>query len=514
MTGLSAVAMSAAGSLGLSLALLAAPATSSATGTVVQTGDLTPAMMRETRKRDARLARLCRSALHHRDAPGHLKADADTLSDVAARLWHGEGGCRKNPTLAIDLLRLAVGGRPLQADVDMVARLADYLAENGAPGDRAELTDLEAIMWVRGDSYRAGMAMPLTAEEKRAFVARDDIWAFLSAPDAKISWSGREARIDALLDPLSPRYAPGEGVAALEAGLHAEQWVRAARVLLDGREVARDGLRAERLLLKAAPYADAARLMLAPMLGDQLASVDRAVRNAAVAQFAPWSRLDGAGAAAIRRALFAHYRAQLAAPAQRDRHDAVAALTSYALAYPDIDPSATLAWADAALRRGDDADKALGWRTLVAFVDAKTPGAETMLAGALARAGGVVDGGALGIEDVRGRIVDADYPARALREKREGVVESEAIFAPDGRALMVTITRASEPDLGNEVRKVMMRRLRLKAELSVAGRHVRFTLPPIQFRIRPCPGKDEITPAIEGALLVDGQCIERPNLVY
>lgn len=503
-------------SIGFVLALLAAPAGMPLALTApMLLPEPTPRELREIRKQDVKLVRLCRRAQGDPDRLDRLQADVETLSQIAGRLWDGTQGCRKDRGLAIAVQRFAVGdGALLLREAETVDTLAYYLSKRADLADRAELAELEGILWVRGDAFRTGLQPNWAPEKLRAFIVREDIWAFLSASDTKKSWSGLQARLEALLDPLSPRYAPAEGVAVIEAGHDSAAWVRAARLLLDGAGLPRDAPRAEALLVKAAPYADEAGLLLAPMLAQRLKSSDAASRAAALQQYAPWSRLKGQGAAAIRAVLIPHYRAMLAAPVRDDQRVAALALTDYAIAYPDTDVAGLLRWIDAALHKGDEADKALGWRNLGMLTSAKTPGAEQVMNNAFARAGGLVDGGTLKAADLTRIITNDDYPARAIREEHEGVVESEVIITPEGRVLMVVVIRSPDRTIGDEVQKIVMRRLRVKNLLPVPGRYVRAKLPPVQFRIRPCPGEGEMTPAIEGALLVDGWCIPRPNLEF
>ena len=106
------------------------------------------------------------------------------------------------------------------------------------------------------------------------------------------------------------------------------------------------------------------------------------------------------------------------------------------------------------------------------------------------------------------RIVTSDdYPARATREKVEGVVDAEAIFSPDGRVLQVIVANAPPPVLADEVRKTVTRRLRLRP---APDRYVRARLAPIQFRVAACAVGTERTAAVEGALLVDSSFCPSP----
>lgn len=500
-------------SLGLALALVAAPAALPfSTVNVITQVTLTPKELRERRRRDAKIARLCRSALHRRDALASLGADADTLSKIAERLWHGELGCRKNPDLAITVLRFAIGGDPLGFDnLETVTLLARYLNDRADPADHAELLDLEGILWVRGNYYRFrrdNSEPQWSREQKRAFVARDDIWTFLSSPRPNNGPRNGEARFQALLDPLSPRYAPYEGIAIIEKGFDSNQWMRGARLLLEGaKDLPPDPVRAEALLMRAAPDKDEARRLLAKTLAQRLASPDPAVRAAATTQFAPWSYAKEPGTTAIRATLLPALRAGLAATDSGEQRQAAYLLTQYALTDPGADHGTLLRWADATLRRSDADEKMAGWRSLVRLSDAGIAGADKIMAEGFKRAGGLVDRDTLRAEDMQRVVTSDDYPARARREKIEGVVETEAIFSPDGRVLQVIFANAPPPSLADEVRKVVARRLRLRP---APDRYVRAKLPPIQFRLPTCVTETERTPAVGGALLVDDSYCPQP----
>lgn len=494
-------------SAALALALLAAPV-GVPLAVPISVIQPSPREMREKRRRDVRL---CRSAARHSADPGRLEAEPATLSRIAEHLWRGEGGCRKDPALAITVLRFAIGESALDVgDAPIVAQLAGYLKERADFRDWPEQNELRRILWV-GGYFQSDLAPQWSETERRAFIARDDIWAYLSSPQPNGQFT-EGVRLEALLDPLSPRYALHEGIAVIEKGFDRDRWMRGARLLLEGGDVAPDPARAEVLLVRAAPYNDEAKLLLAATLTKRLASPDPGVRVAAAKQFAPWSYPDEPGTKAIRAVLLPALRAGLAATDPGERLQAAHLLTQYALTDPGADHGALLRWADAALRRGDSDEKSAGWRSLASLSDAGIAGVDKIIAEEFARAGGLIDGGTLKTADLTRIVTNDDYPARALREEREGVVESEAIIMPDGRARMVIVTGSSEKALGDEVRKLVMRRLRAKNLLPVAGRYVRVKLPPIQFRIHPCPNQRPITPAVEGALLVEGFCIPRPDM--
>jgi len=106
-------------------------------------------------------------------------------------------------------------------------------------------------------------------------------------------------------------------------------------------------------------------------------------------------------------------------------------------------------------------------------------------------------------------ITPNDYPTRALREERSGVVRATAVFGPDGRIFLIEITESSgHLDLDQTVRATLTRRMR-RSWAEHPGRFVRVKLPPIQFRIRDSDGTVD-TPPLEGAVQVDAVRLVRP----
>lgn len=496
-------------SLGLAVALMAAPASISAVPvTVVTVHELTPKEIRERQRRDRQLAALCRKAERYRGDLDKLLAakgaDKGRLPEVAWRLWEGEYGCRRDRALAIDVTRRVLDGRALTfAEVDTVAQLARFLDARGEAADLAERDELRRILWMRGNHYVAGDAPAWSADEKRAFIARDDIWDFVNAAERRGGWFHRSILLDGLLDPLSPRYDAARAVTMMEAGNDSRDWTRAGRLLLEGEQVPADPARAEALLVRAADYDDAARLLLLPMLAPRLDSPDPAVAQTALARLQSWAAKPEPGGATTRAALWPRLVARLAAPASDDQVAAARDLTQYAVLGAEGDRAPLFRWLDTALRRGSDAEKAASWANLGRLAMKQEPGADAVMAAAYAREGGLLDGGALQVANFQPFITADDYPARALREESEGVVEAEAVIAPNGRVLSVTVTRSASPTLDEIVQRLVVRRFRLKDKPEFAGRYVRATLPPIQFRLPDCVTAAGRTPAVEAAILVD-----------
>lgn len=134
---------------------------------------------------------------------------------------------------------------------------------------------------------------------------------------------------------------------------------------------------------------------------------------------------------------------------------------------------------------------------------ANIAGTNALVVAAAAPTGGIIDGGKLDAANLKQIIVGDDYPARAIREELEGLVEGEIIVSPEGRVIDVTIDRSFAPYFNDLIRKTMARRLRAH-NLPQHGEHfIRFRLPTIQFRMPRCEQSAPVTPAVEGALVVD-----------
>lgn len=501
---------------GLAFALMATPVSASAVPvTVITIHDLTRKEIRAMQRRDRQLVRLCRSAARHRGNLDKLLvakgADSDTLSEVAWQLWDGEDGCRRDRALAIDVTRRVIDGKALTfADVDTVAQLVLFLRSRGEPADMTELAELRRMMWVRGDYYGVGASPTWSADEKRDFVARDDIWAFIDSAERREGWKHRAMLLEALLDPLSPRHDAGRAVAMIEADNDSRDWTRAARLLLDGNGLPADPARAEALLVRAAPHNDDARLLLLPILAPRLDSADPAVGQAALTLMGTWASRTEPGGAATRALLWPRLVKQLSAPTVDEQRAAAYGLTQYAILGSEGDRRPLFQWLDTALRRGDEAGKAASWANLGRLSMNRVPGAEAVMAAAYERAGGLLDGGALQQGNFLPFITADDYPARAIREESEGIVEAEAVIAPNGRVLHVVVTRSASPTLDEIVQRVVVRRFRLKDKPEFAGHYVRAKLPPIQFRLPNCTPGTERAPAVETAILVDGDYCRPP----
>lgn len=482
--------------------------------TVLSQDELTREDKRRIREREAQTRKLCRAAPRYRCRLDRLfaiaKSDRDRLVEAADRLHEGRDGCPRDEEQAIAILDHVVGPDPLSfGNAEIVASLARYLAARGQAADILRVAELGDVLWLLNSRY--GARRPdRSAEERRAFVARGDVWRWLE--ERASAGIPREVMIDALLDPLSPRTDAPRAIALLEAQPYAsEEWLRAARLLLSGGAIPVDAARAERLLVRAAPYQDGAAQLLVPILEQRLRSTDAAAHVGAVAQLASLAAKSTPAGAISRTVLAPVFIEQLGADNIAVRAAASDALTSYAELGTQSVAAPLLRWSSRALARGDEAEKAAAWRNLARLRRAGVAGADKAMAAAFARGGGLVAGGRFTASQVKSFVTVNDYPSRALREEVEGIVEIDVIFAPDGRALDAIVTRSAAPALDRMVVELALRRLRLRdipalAGPSFEGRYVRVTLPPVQFRLIPCSTGAGLSPAVAGAMTVNAVC--------
>lgn len=469
---------------------------------------------RVMRKREARLQKLCRAAPRYRDRLDRLFAGHDTimLAEIAERLHEGSGGCVRDEMLAIAILDRIVGPDPLRfGDAYRVALLGRYLKARGGADDLARAAELGAMLDLRGDYYRNDLRPEWSADQRRAFIARDDVWSWLDTPGRRAGGKQRRALLDALLDPLSPRRDAARAVELMEAQPNdSREWTRAARLLIDGSDVPADPARAEALLIRAADHDDEAAQLLAPLLGPRLNSADLHTRDAATAHLSRMAAKSTPGGALSRTLLLPYVVARLEADDAGLHIEAVHTLAGYAVHGTEGAVGPVLAWIDGALAHGAATEKTTAWSSLARLRARAVPGADAVMTKAIDRQGGLLAGGRLTTAQFRPFIGADDYPARALREKSEGVVEADAILAPDGRVLHVVITRSAAPIFDETVEKLALRRLRVRDVSTFAGRYVRVTLPPIQFRLPACADGSTRAPQVAGAIPVDASYCRQP----
>lgn len=435
-------------------------------------------------------------------------ADYEIL-DIAQEFSDEISRCPRDLDLAIAIFEaLAVPDVLQTAEPEAARSLHFALRDRGRPGDAARATDIARMLWLRGDFSRAPELPTWTDVERFAFLTRDDVWAYLQSLGPQ-SWHPQQQLLSALRDPASPRH---DMVAAL-ALMETINPLGAAQMLLVGSEVPRDAARAERLLGIAARYDERARLVLTPIIAERMTGLTGiARRNTAepLRQFMNEQTPGGAAARTVMVPILIDDLANATAPEQ-ERAVVGELQTFVSLGTPDAEGT-LLAWTAPHLRDADPATQRLAFGVISTLLRANNAAARVALDAEMARAG-IVDRPPLTLADLRSGafITDDDYPWRALREEREGVVEGIATIDPSGRVIAVLIVRSAGEQLDNEVIRTAMRRIGVQPSVT-NGRYVRAALPQVHFLLhedeRPVP----VAAPPAGAIIVRGRLILRQLL--
>lgn len=503
--------------LALVLALAVAMPAAATSYMPLSVDHITKKDLRESAKRKWQEQAFCRKA---RKAKGQLaklgslkKVSFDQREHYIYLLERGEEGCPKDIDLAIALAETLIADQSLliAADVYML-RLRDLLQVRNLPADRSRAAELHRYAWLRG-SYLAGGDPPWTAEERRAFVSRDDVWAVVSKAVDGGSAKFR-LHLEAVLDPLSPHYSPAKAVDLMERSYNAEDRLKAARMLLDGRSVPTDRPRAEAILWQAAKYNDDAVLMLIDLYQSVLDGKDPAARSVVLIKLLPIVDRTPPGGAAVRERIAPYFEDGLKNPDPTVQIASARLLTKWAgQGNHSVLPS-LLTWIEPRLVSTDKGTADDARALLRQLVESGVAPARLLMNKEYARSGGLIEAGDWTPDPAKpakfqNYITPNDYPTRAMREERTGVVRATAVFGPDGRVILIEITGSSgSPDLDQAVRSTLTRRMR-RLWPEYPGRYVRVKLPPIQFRISDDDSKFE-PPPLEGAVQVDGVRLVRP----
>ncbi len=462
--------------------------------------------------RDRREAKLKRKFCHRaKAARGKLErllplrgGEQGREEELAMLLRSGDAGCPKNLDLAIAMVRSdqsvaeIVQGYPRHIQAE-----AAFRRERGRPEDLARAEEVARIMWLRDGPVYPGAPPSWTDQERMQFLARDDVWAVLGDT---LHFNQRRAglRHDLLLDPQSPRFNPALALDELTKSNFSEDQRRAVQILLEGKLVPADVPRGEALLWKLASYDDAAMAML----------LDRIEPRWLAERAALTAKLRAGGHGLNRSPALSGRLAALVTPGLTSKDPKVQAdSASLLLRYGMQAEPALLGWIDRVLAsKGDlgqsEARSNLGWLIVQGSASARA-----LLDRELAR-NPPVEGGLLTPNPARPvplqkLVTGDDYPTRALREEIEGVVESTAIISPEGRIVLIEVTSSPNDSMARMVATTLQRRLR-RPYAEWPGRYVRVKLPPVQFRLPECTTDAPITPAIPGAILIDGACRQPP----
>lgn len=473
--------------------------------------------LRESAKSKRQEAAFCRKA---QKAKGQFvklgslkKVSFDQRYDYTHLLERGEDGCPKDIELAIALAETLLAGQsPWLAPDHYLVRLYDLLRVRNLPNDQGRAEQLHRYAWLRG-SYNISGTPNWTLEERRSFISRDDVWAEVSkAVDG--SSTKYSLHLEAVLDPLSPHYNPAAAVDLLQRSSNPENWVKAARMLLEGRLVPADPQRADVILWRAAMHSDDAVMMLMDLHQSELASKDPEVRQLFLLKMLPFADRNPPRGAAVRERIATYYLPGLASPDQQVQTASAALLTRWAAQGTQSILPQLLAWIEPRLVSADTATAFEARSLLRMLVEGGVTSAHPMMNREYARLGGLVQAGDWTPDPAKpvkfqNYFTANDYPTRAMREERSGVVRATAVFGPDGRIFIVEIIGSSgHPDLDQAVRSILQRRMR-RFWPEHPGRYVRVKLPPIQFRIRDDDGTFD-SPPLEGAVQVDGVRLVRP----
>lgn len=503
-------------SLGIVLALaVALPA--AATINTLSVHHITKKDLREAAKRKWLEERFCRKAQRAKGQIAKLGSlkniSFDRRNHYSYLLERGEEGCPKDLNLAIALVETLVEGQPLLIATDThMVRLVELLRLRGRPADLARADELYRYLWLRG-SYQASIAPIWTPEERRAFVARDDVWSDVS----RITEGGSvrfSLHREAVLDPLSPHYNPAKAVDLLEKSYSAEDRLNAARMLLEGRLVPADRPRAEAILWQAAKYNDDAVLMLIDLYQSELDGKDPAARSVVLIKLLPFVDQTPPRSVAVRERIVPYFLHGLQNPDLAVQTASARLLAKWAGQGTQSVVPPLLVWIEPRLVSADTAIANEARSLLRMLVESGVTAAHPVMNREYARNGGLVQGGdwtpdPLKPAKFQNFITPNDYPTRAMREERSGVVRATAVFGPDGRIFLIEITESSgHLDLDQTVRATLTRRMR-RSWPEHPGRYVRVKLPPIQFRLRDSDGTVE-TPPLEGAVQVDAVRLVRP----
>lgn len=478
------------------------------------------------------------------------------LGRIAENLWYGDPKCPQHREQALRIVEYIVGPEPLKKP-GYAGKLAIYLAALRGPDVSEKVNELLAFHWI-GTRDGNVQSPEWDDAEWLAFTTRDDVWAFLTDP-AKLEWRNPGASrlvVTAYLDPRSSKHDPVKALPFVESSHDFDLKLRTAQSLLDGQQTADIMARAEPLLWSIANYSEPSRNRLISILAPRFGASRGADRGALAEQLLSLGLNDGDAAESARGLLVLEYRPLLAAneaksrelatkrlqsiaektgeaaagarralidleakPLQsKDRATAFAAadrLRALVFKYGDAAWAALAPWLEVQLRKnGSERDKALD--LLVNLGGWNDPKPRALLAGYLARNGGLVEGGLLNEANGKIDIISPnDYPSRAVREDREGLVTLSLIFGPNGRLFDAVALGSPDPVLAEVVRAAAIRRFRNIKFAGKEGRFVRATMPTVQFRIAGCDQSFPLTPELPGVIVVTAKpmCSPTPEVI-
>lgn len=460
----------------------------------------------------------CKKIWSKRNSLGDIYRDERfsklTLLEIANLFVSGRYGCRKSPELALELFEYVVSPNPIDlATHDTLYTMIELHEVLKRPGAEENIVELRRIHWIKSPYDYGEYLLKWDPAIKRTFIARDDIWNYITSNKQRSSRAGR-LEMEAYFDKLSPHYDLGKWIDLAESKNSVSLRTKSAKLLIEGTDVPKDTARAEKILWEAGKYSNEAQEILLKLVAPSLDKTDtNEASDTAKSLFniAMNRSFKTEAAIAIRERLVPYYAKRMQNADPEISRDAINKLTAMAAVNTDSAMKPLRPWIDQKLKGNDLDQKRLAWRRLAELVRAGNPYAKDLLDADIKRTGGVIEVSYLdGIHNSKRSFITAnDYPTRALREAREGFVSAEILLSPGGKAIEVFAIEGSDPSLTRAVSRSAMRRLRLRVLPAHEGRYIRVKIPKVQFRIIPCSNEDRpTTPEEPGAIIVNAKCIE------
>jgi TonB family protein len=423
------------------------------------------------------------------------------ISILAKLFRDGEGGCRKDPKLALNLIEKLLGTVSFtQENIPFIRNLIELYESMNGVNSNNRIIELKRFLWLHGLYYGNQSELGWDESEQRAFIAREDVWSSLDRRSRHLA--------KAYFDPLSPRYDPAKGIDLAEAVPYSEFTNTAARLLIEGQVVPKDIARAEKILSKTVRGDEEATRLIASIIIPRLDSKDSVERDTAVQAL-----LKLPAQKDIQIKLLPYFSERLRSKDPVIAEDASKTLTMFVTNKVDAVMPFLGPWLEAKLVKGSSEEKFAAQDKLSQIIRAGNVEGQRLLDADIKRMGGIVE-----IASVEGAnkfnrafISGNDYPSRAIRQEEQGTVSSEALVGPAGRVIEIFIIKSSMvPQLDETVAKVGRRRIRITFPQH-ASRYVKVRLPDVQFRLPECDGLRTITAAQAEAIVVDGGC---PQINY
>jgi hypothetical protein len=460
---------------------------------------------------------VCRKGAKAKHDPQRLMTDVriniDERRKLAGLYWTGED-CRQDQGKAIALLDAIVGTDPTaNVNIDDVQRLLEYHRSYGQEKSSSRIANLSRMLWMRGRYTFDERQLGWDYAGMKAFVLSDPIWSWFEKDvNSQFGYKNyliRAIKLQALLDPASPRFDFEKGLGLAVQHGSPSQIHAVALALEEGKIVPRDAVRAATLLWSNRTWGDTHALLvkrITPLLDDP----DTAVRAKALADMQELASLYTLTMKEAKVVLIDHFLKHLKSPVPGEAFKAQQGLNSIANLDIKSVSAILMPLIDKQLKSGNFEQKAAAHSSLYALTRAGDVQAKALsnveIEKAIKQAGGITD--LKTTEGLRFGMSNYDYPTRAIRNEEEGLVSVTVIVGPDGKAIKVDQATGAWPSLVEEVSKIALRRTHLKG---YEGRYVRVRLPDVQFRLGDCEKDRPPTQAPPNTIVVTAICI-RPTV--